>query len=92
MHAACEGGKCQWSTTWHTNKSWKRISEFSIIWKFVKKVHDHKYYDRTKIIPVKCNAVVGIKLPLKISQILAQTNYVLILGPNHFLKPSPSTH
>ena len=41
---------------------------------FVKKVHDHKYYDRTKIIPVKCNAVVGIKLPPKISQILAQTN------------------
>ena len=84
MHAACEGGKCQWSTTWHTNTSWKRISEFSIIFNnlqickfgslFVKKVHDHKYYDRTKIIPVKCNAVVGIKLPPKISQILAQTN------------------
>ena len=41
MHAACEGGKCQWSTTWHTNtlvflikitKNNKRI--FNKIWKF----------------------------------------------------------
>ena len=94
MHAACEGGKCQWSTTWHTNtlvfliKIMKKNKPiFNNIWKFgslfVKKKfisqslelhHDHKYFDRTEIIPVKCNTVVGIKLPPKISQILAQTS------------------
>ena len=36
--------------------------------------HDHKYFDRTEIIPVKCNTVVGIKLLPKISQILAQNS------------------